>query len=369
VSPASWDDRGAASPLVVTRRWQRCRRDGSECSDVAGAAGSTYVLGDADLNRRMRVVEVASNDEGSSQTASLLTDVVTREDGTLPDDNDGVDNDADGQVDEPGETGPAGDAGSGAGSGSGSGGTTATPSGSAVALRPSAPVSSSERSSDAGAGGAGAVNGEGASPRAELRVRFAGGASTKTLAYGRSITAEGRLTDPGGRPIRNAIVDVVTTAAVRGARPQAAGQPAVTGADGSFRYSVRARGASRVIAFSYRYLREGDVVATASVRLQIRAGLRLAVRLRGAVARYGGRVIAGSLPRAGKLVLLQGRSAGASWQTFASRRAKSRGRFRGAYRLKVRRPGARLQFRARVVNESGWPYTGTTSRVVTRRVR
>jgi hypothetical protein len=80
-------------------------------------------------------------------------------------------------------------------------------------------------------------------------------------------------------------------------------------------------------------------------------------------------VLSGSTPRGGKLVVLQGRVRGGRWQTFATRRARRGGAFRGAYRLKVRRPGVRLQFRARAVAEAGWPYLEATSRVVTRRVK
>jgi hypothetical protein len=332
---------------------------------VPGAVGATYVLGADDVGRRMRVVETASSSEGSAQAASLVTDVVTLEDGTLPPDRDGVDNDGDGEVDEPGETGPPPPpgGGSGGGSGSGSGGHTDNPSGLSATRLGSSPGASSASSSPTG------VNGEGASPRARLSVEFAGrGGASRTLAFSRSAGAVGRLVDESGRPIRNAVVDVASVAAVRGARAVAAA-PAVTGSDGSFVYRVPARSSSRTLRFEYRYLREGDVVSAAALTLRVRAAVRLGVRLQGAAVRYSGRVLSKPLPRAGKLVVLQGRVRGGRWQTFATRRATRAGAFRGRYRLKVRRPGARLQFRARAVAEAGWPYLDGTSRVVTRRVR
>jgi hypothetical protein len=358
----SWDGHGASTS--VSHQWQRCGRDGSGCVDVAGADGATFVLGSDDVGRRMRVVETASSSEGRSQAASVLTEVVTLEDGTLPPDRDGVDNDGDGEVDEPGETGPPP---AGGGAGSGSGGHTDNPSSlSATRIHSSTSSTSSTSTSSTVTG---AVNGEGASARARLTVEFAGrGGSARTLAFARAATAVGRLVDEHGRPIRNAVVDVASVAAVRGARAAAA-QPAVTGPDGAFTYRIPARSSSRTLRFEYRYQREGEVVTAAVLTLRVRAAVRLAVRLRGVAVRYSGRVLARPLPRAGKLVVLQGRVRGGRWQTFATRRASRAGTFRGRYRLKVRRPGVRLQFRARAVAEAGWPYLDGTSRAVTRRVK
>jgi hypothetical protein len=360
VVAGSWDDHGVRAD--VSHQWQRCGFAGSACVDVPGATGSTFVLGADDVGRRMRVVETASNREGTSQAVSLLTDVVTLEDGTLPPDRDGIDNDGDGQVDEPGETIP----GSGPPPGGGSGGHTDNPSGLSGTRLPSAGGGASSAAAAASPEG---VNGEGASARARLTVEYAGaGGTSRTLAFTRSARAVGRLVDEHGRPIRNAIVDVSSVAAMRGARA-AAGQPAVTGADGTFSYRLPARASSRTLRFSYRYLRAGDVVTEATLVLRVRAAVRLAVRLRGVAVSYSGRVLSRPLPRAGKLVVLQGRVRGGRWQTFATRRASRVGAFRGRYRLKVRRPGVRLQFRARAVAEAGWPYLDGTSRVVTRRVK
>ena len=356
VVEGAWDDHGAGSS--TSHQWQRCARDGSSCADVPGADGPSFVLESEDVGRRMRVVETATSSEGTSQAASPLTAVVTLEDGTLPPDRDGIDNDGDGQVDEPGETG-------GGGAGSGTGGQTDNPSGlSGTRLgTPSSPSSPTSAASSSGA------NGEGASPRARLTVAFAGrGGASRTVAFTRAATAVGRLVDEHGRPIRNAIVDVASTAAVRGAAAAPA-QPAVTGPDGAFSYRLPARASSRTVRFEYRYLRSGDVVADAALLLKVRAAVRLSVRLRGVVVRYSGRVLSRPLPRAGKLVVLQGRVRGGRWQTFATRRASRGGVFRGRYRLKVRRPGVRLQFRARAVAEAGWPYLDGTSRAVTRRVK
>ncbi|HEX8084351.1 MAG TPA: hypothetical protein VF529_08675 [Solirubrobacteraceae bacterium] len=360
VVPGAWDDHGAPGEPSITHVWKRCRVDGSSCSEIPGASGLTLALGPEDVGRRIRVVERASNAEGSGTAESALTDVVTLEDGTLPPDRDGIDNDGDGEIDEPGETGPPTTPPSG-GSGSGSGGHTDNPSGFGATKLPAASSSS--------AAAAGGANGEGASPRARLTVAYTGRTpAARTVRYGGGATAKGRLVDADGRPIRGAIIDVSSIPSVRGAGPVAA-QPAVTNDDGAFTYRVGGRAASRTIRFAYRWQRGGEVVADASLVLRVRAVVRLAVRLRGVVVKYAGRVRSGPLPRGGKLVVLQGRVRGGRWQTFASRRATRAGVFRGAYRLKIRRPGVRLQFRARAVAESGWPYLEGKSRVVTRRVK
>ena len=370
LAAGAWDDHDADSSLAIAHQWQRCRYDGSACVDIPGATGSTLVLGEGDVGKRIRVVETATNREGSGQAVSGLTALVTYENGTLPPHGDGIDNDGDGEVDEPGETVPGGGGGSGGGTGggggSGSGGGTDNPSGhSATRVPLGSGAGSSPSSSEPGS-----VNGEGASPRARLTVGFGPrGAAARTIRFGGAgATATGRLVDEHGRPIRNAIVDVSATPALRGAGATQE-QPAVTGADGSFAYRVTGRVSSRTLRFTYRYLRAGDVVADAALSLRVQAGVRLAVTLRGVTVAYSGRVLSGPLPRGRKLVVVQGRVRGGRWQTFATRRAQRNGTFRGTYRLKVRRPGVRLQFRARAVAESGWPYAAGTSRVVTRRVK
>jgi hypothetical protein len=173
-----------------------------------------------------------------------------------------------------------------------------------------------------------------------LTVRYvSGAAAARTVAYGRSAEAVGRLVDEHGRPIRNAIVDVASTSLESGAQAVALA-PAVTGADGSFRYTISGRGPNRGVEFGYRFQREGSVVSSARLGVTVRAGVRLSVALAGSSVRYRGQVLAGTMPRTGKLVLVQGRSAGGRWQTFASRRARGKGTFSGRYRLKVATPAA-----------------------------
>ena len=364
-----FDDHGLEGDPVVERIWQRCRADGSQCVDIAGADQVSYTVTDADLNRTLRVVETARNSEGETQSVSLLTARATRADGTLPADNDGVDNDGDGQVDEPGETAPAPVDPVQPGPSQpnpGSSGVQPTINGTNGASGANGRNGSNGVTTSASSGAA--VNGEGASPDAGLTVAFARGGAKGKLAYGKTLVAQGRLVDGSGRPIRNAIIDVAETAALHGAKA-ASGRPAVTEADGSFSYTATSNAGSRSLTFQYRYQRQGAVVAQQSLGLVVNAGVKLSVRLKGVTATYTGRVLAGAMPRGGKLVIVQGRAKGGSWQTFASRRANRHGKFKGKYRLKVRRPGKQLQFRVRVLSESGWNYGAATSKAVTRRVR
>lgn len=360
-----WNDHGAAGEPVIAYQWQRCDRERANCRDIAGAEDEDYTLSDDDVGRTVRVVETATNSEGETQAASEVTAIVTREDGTLPVDRDGIDNDGDGTVDEPGErtpepapTGPSGPDGTEQASGAVN---TRPPGGSGTA-----PVQQADSTRGAGSGH---VNGEGASRGARLTVAFAT-SSTRRLArtYGKSAVVGGSLVDEDGRPIRGAVIEVSSVAAVRGAAP-VAGKAIVTGADGGFRYTASAKTASRQLRFAYRYANPGEVVAADSLELHVKAAVKLGVKLKGSLVRYRGRVLSGPMPRSGKVVILQGRVKGARWQTFASRRARGKGGFRGTYRLKVRRPGTRLQFRARVLTEAGYPYLSVTGRAVTRVVR
>ena len=75
------------------------------------------------------------------------------------------------------------------------------------------------------------------------------------------------------------------------------------------------------------------------------------------------------MPKGGKRVQMEGRSPGSAWTRFKSVRTDSKGRFSGAYRLRVRRPGVVLKVRAVVPTETGYGYLGSRSRAVTLRVR
>ena len=70
------------SPISYAYQWVRCptsggKPDGSDCAVVSGASTTAYVLGSADVGRRMRVRVTASNADGSATAASNATPTVT----------------------------------------------------------------------------------------------------------------------------------------------------------------------------------------------------------------------------------------------------------------------------------------------------
>ena len=209
-----------------------------------------------DVGRRLRVVERAVNSEGAGEAASAVTDVVTREDGTLPPDRDGVDNDGDGEVDEPGETDPI--------PGRrllrpGSGGHTDNPSGlSGTRLaRRSARTrlrlvvrGRERRGSVAPCAPLGRP-----SPAAAPRGRSASAAAPGDRAGSSTSTAR-----------RSATRSSTSRAPPRCAAPRRSpGSPRSPAPTARSRYRVDGRASSRTLRFTYRYLRAGDVVADASL--------------------------------------------------------------------------------------------------------
>jgi hypothetical protein len=70
-------------PISFAFQWVRCprsggRADGSDCAVISGATTTAYVIGNADVDRRLRVRVTGSNSEGSATAASNATALVTR---------------------------------------------------------------------------------------------------------------------------------------------------------------------------------------------------------------------------------------------------------------------------------------------------
>ena len=220
----------------------------------------------------------------------------------------------------------------------------------------------------------GLPNGSPSSDVAQLHVAWYRGrhrlrSKTRTVAYPHSALIRGRLLSSTGQPIADAHIDVISTLARLGAQP-ASVQGAVTDAHGTFAYRLPRRTTSRTLRLEYR-ARTNDAApaGVGQLQLRVRPKVTLHVALRGSRVRYSGRLASKSIPIGGKAVIVQGRVRGAAWQTFASLRAHRRtGRFGGVYRLKVRTPGARLQFRVMVPRDASFPFHTGWSAVVTRRV-
>jgi hypothetical protein len=61
----------------MTRQWRRCNLAGTACVNLAGSVGHTYVLRNADLNHRIRVVVTGTNALGSLSVRSAATAKIT----------------------------------------------------------------------------------------------------------------------------------------------------------------------------------------------------------------------------------------------------------------------------------------------------
>jgi hypothetical protein len=70
---ATWTGQGTITKTVF---WQRCNTAGEACATITGATGPTYRLVSDDVARRIRVVETATNEGGTSQAVSAVTEVV-----------------------------------------------------------------------------------------------------------------------------------------------------------------------------------------------------------------------------------------------------------------------------------------------------
>ena len=202
----------------------------------------------------------------------------------------------------------------------------------------------------------------------EVSAAFKGASkATLTVPYGGRVVVRGRLTHgaqpvPAGTPI-----DVLE----RLDRPAAREVPAArttTKADGSYTVVLATRRPSRTVRVAYRPVGAGQVVSR-SLRLRVRAASRLRASLRGRVIRFSGSVLSTPVPRGGKRILMEGAAAGSAWTVFRILRTDSKGRFEGAYLLRVRRPGVVLKVRAAVPRERGYGYLTSRSKYVSLRVR
>ncbi len=209
-------------------------------------------------------------------------------------------------------------------------------------------------------GAAGAPSGSGATTNARVIASFAANRrATLTVGYGRRAVVRGRVVGAGGERLGGVSLSAEE-------RPAAGGTGArqgtlTTKADGTFTYTLR-RGTSRTLLFSYQ-----NVVKR--LKLRVKASATLRVGLSGILVRYRGRVLSKPLPRKGKLVEIQGRAPGAGWKTFARRRTTRTGNYSGTYRLRVHRPGVRLQFRVLVPSETKYPFVAHAGAAVKRIVR
>ncbi len=188
--------------------------------------------------------------------------------------------------------------------------------------------------------------------------------STYTTSYGRAARIRGRLTAANGQPIANASL-VVTEKYDSGTGSQT--RNATTGNDGKYSYRLSGRKPSRRIEI--RYPGPASRTVATKLRLLVKASATLSVSLRGVMVSYKGRIITRPMPRGGKKIYIQGRAKGGAWQRFAARKTGASGRFRGQYRLRVRRPGIELQFRVEIPRQKGYAYAAQVGAPISKTVR
>lgn len=70
---ATWTGPGTITRAIY---WQRCNTAGEGCATIVGATGAAYRIPTTDVGARIRVVETATNEGGTAQAVSTVTDVV-----------------------------------------------------------------------------------------------------------------------------------------------------------------------------------------------------------------------------------------------------------------------------------------------------
>ncbi len=213
----------------------------------------------------------------------------------------------------------------------------------------------------------GGPNGTNASPSAVLAVAWKGARGGRLASgFGQTETVLGRLTGAGGAPIGGAQVNVAATPDYAGARTATIARVR-TQADGRFVLRIPPGGASRTLRFSYSDQLDAPPVASRTLTLSVRAGVRLQIAPRtasvGSSIYFAGRLRGGPIPAGGKLLVLEARSPGGPWLEFDVIRSDARGRFHASYRFKFPGP-ASYQFRVLCEAEADYPFATGASKVV-----
>jgi hypothetical protein len=380
-----WD----GAPTGYDHRWLRCDGDGDGCVPIAGASGSQYVPVDADAYHRVVAEVLAANGSGAAVAHSAPSAVVADAAGrTAPpdptpagDDRPGADtpgdDDPSGERPGSGDDDPAsgerpgsGDDDPGSGQRSGSGGDDRSGGG-------------------AGGGGAGiggvpdlrnpladqsgrAPNGTGAAAQARVSIalRLAGGGTAQRARSKRDRrwTVVGRVTDPQGKAIEGARLNVVKRVSGRG---WVARGLVRSGADGRFTLALPP-GPSRTVKLTYFPFGDSNAFRTSnSVTIDVFAPLTIKTDRRVVsgkrVVTIRGRAGGESIPSGGLLVTLQGYQRGYGWRTFRTLRSSRNGSWRTRYRFRA--TSGRFAFRAIVPRQGRYPFVTTTSAAVSVTVR
>jgi hypothetical protein len=340
--------------------WLRCvsATDATTCTPIAMAVGPELELTNADLGYHIRYQVTASNSEGSTTVSSAPKGPVSTQAGSVPQCADGADNDGDNKVDDadPGCTDRADD------SENSDGGSSTGDHASGGIIVPGDANDTATSSAPAGLGTPN--NGAHASNLAKITLS---GTRRRGVKFGRRIATVATLRDENGRPIVGATVSVLERMNVPGAQWVPARAPLVTDAAGKMRWLIPAK-FSRTIRYAYKanlantdFQSTADVVLTVSSKTTIKPNKRFFRN--GQTLRFTGRLLSRPVPRGGVLIDLQAK-VGRTWQTFKTTRSRSNGRWSTAYTFRATRGLQTYTFRARVRQDTGFPYAISKSRLL-----
>ena len=192
------------------------------------------------------------------------------------------------------------------------------------------------------------------------------GKSKLTAKYGRIVWLRGRLRDGRGGAIANAQVGYSALSAKAGARVQSLGSVR-TDSDGVFTLSVATKLGSRQLRFAYSPQLGGPAAVSTQARLDVVAPITLKARPKLVhnwhSVTFRGRLLAGPMPRKGKLVNLQVVVDG-HWHTFATVRSFKSGKYKYRYRFTRSFGLVTYRFRALSRYEAAYPFVAGHSKTV-----
>jgi 5-hydroxyisourate hydrolase-like protein (transthyretin family) len=182
--------------------------------------------------------------------------------------------------------------------------------------------------------------------------------ATVLATFGSRLRLTGLLTNADGQPIDGATIEAF------GKRDNFAIGLATTGANGRFRYILRAS-RNRDLVFRYGGSRRiGAAIARFHLRVRAASSIRTSRhQLRnGQQVTFTGRVRSRPLPASGKLIEIQAYFRG-RWRTISTVRTDHRGRWRFPYRFGATLGRVTYRFRAQMPVEGGYPFAAGHSRV------